>query len=651
MKKSILVLFTFFLSVSGLFSAGQKNNSADDSKVIFSDTFSVYNWEKNYLVPSESFFELKPGSKIEFIFQPAVNTTYTRVFLLDSNWNNYLFSNVVCTPDSTYVKQEQTDEKTNEKKWVTKISVPDYDYENDACYTVTITLNEREIMHLKQNGLLFCGNNFTLRRIELLYENKKSSKNKNSVIQNYSEIYDVPIISITTKNGNSLTKENYEKSKIVVTNCDKKYKLSVSGQAKVRGNSTADDKWAPKQKPLRLKFDKRQNVLGLHGGKKYNSWVLLRAEHFGPSDYVGFKLAHEIYKTSKYNYYASDCAFVHVFINDEYQGQYLLCEQNQIESDRIDIDTNPFRSKSNKIGYMIELDNYSWDDLKDNAGRWFGNDGLCQQGREEYHFTLKYLSDKPSENIKFMVWGYEQTGLKLKDINGEARGCPADDYSLKSSIYSDSQVEFIQKYMTNLWAICYRAIERNEFYKFDSKYNLVKAPEYKTAKQTIDAVIDLESLCNEMILEELVRDNDVGAGSLYMAIDFTKKPGEKYHKFTFECPWDFNWGYSPIENDNDGGKYWKNKKQYFAGGWQSLNILDDAERSYPWFILFNNAPWFRKMLREKWNEIGKDNLLAVLNSADNEVKSASLDLGGGDGKYITDFVRNRIEYIEKNLWK
>ena len=276
----------------------------------------------------------------------------------------------------------------------------------------------------------------------------------------------------------------------------------------------------------------------------------------------------------------------------------------------------------------------------------------CQQGKEDFHFNLNYLSDNPEDNMEYEEWGYVNTGLKLTDINNETRACPGDAYTLKNDIYDRTQVEFIQKYMTNLWNICYKAIEKNEFYKFDENYDLVSAPEYTSAKQTLEAVIDLESLCNEMILEELVRDNDVGAGSLYMAIDFSKIDGEKYHKFTFECPWDFNWGYSPIEYDKDGGKFWSGKKQYFAGAWQSLFIGDDKyERSYPWFILFNKADWFRQMLRDKWNQIGKDNLYRVLKNVDAAADFACKDLNRNGAHNITDFVRSRIEYMDKNLWK
>lgn len=626
---------------------------------ILPDRVNIWSWENAYTFNNTDFEELQSGCKIEFEFSQLEDTTYTRVILKNSDWKSYLFSNLICNPDPYYT--QQNDEDGNLRS---KIAVSDYDSSNVITYKVTIIPNEDEINMLKEKGLLFEGSNYYLKSFtiygkkdfygkDLSFEEQYElfAQYRNSVINNYSKKFKTPMIFITTEGRQDIKKKEYYNSMIDVVNCDEEYILSELGEVKVRGNSTADDRWSPNQKPLRIKFANKKNMLGLHGGKKYKSWVLLKAENFTPMDYLGFNLAHEIYKTSEYDYYASDCKFVHVFINDEYNGQFLLCEQNQVNSGRVDVDENKAGSLTTKTGYMIELDNYCWDDLKDGYGRWFG-DG-CSQGKEDYHFSLTYKSDDEEKNgVYNYPWGGSTTGVKLKDVNGEERVCIDDDFTLKSDVYSDSQVSFIKKYTKNLWTLCFEAIENSVFLEFDENYDLIPSTQYSNSKDVCAAAIDLESLCNEMILEELVRDNDVGAGSLYMAIDFTKPIGQKYNKFTFECPWDFNWGYSYITNDRDGGAYWNGKLQYFAGAWQSLYILDDEyDRSHPWFVLFNNAPWFRQMLREKWNRIGKNNLTKVLDNTDKATVAACRDLGGGDGRWITDFVRNRINYIDNYLWK
>ena len=529
--------------------------------------------------------------------------------------------------------------------------------------TLLITLSGGEAEYIAQNGLRLDGYGFTLKTLrvysenavdnfsdslETQYEKKKPKIDKDiSYYKDYAG-YTLPIIYITTKDSQDVLKKEYYDSVIDVANCDGKYQLSGKyAGAKVRGNSTS---WG-EEKPYRIKFDKKQGMLGLNNGKAYKSWVLLKTGWAVSSDYIGFNLAHEIYKTSNFDYYASDAAYVHVIMNGYYKGLYLLCEQNQVNSGRVDVYENKEKDTGTAVGYMIELDNYAWDD-KDEAkypnssgfrlinGRW-----ECRQGREDYHFTLDYKQKNNAGKTEH---------VNLTDINGETRQIDSDDFTLKNDVYSDEQVVFIQKYMKGVWDICYFAIEKGELFMFDDDYNVVPATgagSPGTAKEACEAVIDLESLCNEMILEELVRDNDVGAGSLYMAVDFhNKQPGEKYQKLTFECPWDFNWAYSPITNDRDGGAYWGGKKQYFAGAWQSKDVGDDGyERSHGWFILFNNAPWFRKMLREKWERIGTDNLEDCVNQIKEDLTVPLRE--GNLSESNTDFVLERIRYIEDNLWK
>jgi hypothetical protein len=119
--------------------------------------------------------------------------------------------------------------------------------------------------------------------------------------------------------------------------------------------------------------------------------------------------------------------------------------------------------------------------------------------------------------------------------------------------------------------------------------------------------------------------------------------------FLGEAQWDFNWAYSPIENDKDSGAYWSGKKQYFAGAWQSKEVGDDKyERSHCWFILFNNAPWFREMLREKWERIGPDNLTELVNNVATNLEPVLDEANLSQSN--TDFVLNRIGYMDENLW-
>lgn len=662
------ITMAFFLAVGiVLFNVGCKNGS----DVIIPDEFGmhevankiteefcenqlvVYNWDANLSLSTTKFVSAKEGDTIVIKAKTNSDKNEARINIMNTNWQPIYLEQISCTPKAEYISQYNNDAK----KDVSKIKLKPY----NGTYTIKITLTQADADLLKEGGLLFSGSDFIFTSVKLsytkyTYESDKSleeqyellSEKRETVISKYSKKYSLPIIYITTNNLEDVVKKEYYDSIVDVVNCDEKFFLSDDIEerkagVKVRGNSTA---WGD-EKPYRIKFNKKNPMLGLHNGNKYKSWVLLKTGWSIACDFLGFNLAHEIYRSSKFNYYASDATYVHVIINGNYKGMYLLCEQNQTGKGRVNVYEPEKDETTTKIGYMIELDNYAWEDLKDGNGRWFGENGSCSKGIEDYHFTLNYVSADEKDNEKYEEWGSEKTGLKLKDINEETRIVPSDDFTLKNDVYSDEQVIFIQKYMKGVWDICYNAIQKNKFYKLDENFNLVAAPEFSTAKEACEAVIDLESLANEMILEELVRDNDVGAGSLYMAVDFTVKPGKKYSKLTFECPWDFNWAYGTYSEDEE---FYKGKTRYYAGAWQPKYVnTDNYERSHPWFILFNNAPWFRKMQLDKWKEIGPENLKETLVDVESKLEIPLKECNVS--QTTTTFVKNRIDYIDKELWK
>lgn len=546
----------------------------------------------------------------------------------------------------------------------------------------TITLTKEEALRLSMEGLLIQGFGFYLNGVtvtkscDFSYAPAATLEEQYSITHEYHDFvedyyknyvgYTLPFIYLSTKNHESVLEKKYYDSIVDVFNCDD-YALpkeisSRRAEVKVRGNASA---WSENSKPYRIKFNKKQNLLGLHNGKKYKNWVLLRTEDNFGTDYLGFKLAKEIYKTSKFDYYVSDCAYVHVIENEQYKGIYLLCEQNQVNEGRISINENKAKSTDEKTGYLLELDNYAWEDFKDDwaknhkdihSDKW--KKGWPWKGVEEYHFDLDYKYQDKEVELTDINGFSAPLGNKRVSINKCDVQYSNDSFSIKSDIYSNEQTAFISNYVAGVWDICYNAIEKNKLYKFDDNYNLVDAESfYSSPMEACASVIDLESLCNEIILEELVRDNDVGAGSLYMAIDFTVEKGQKYEKLTFECPWDFSWAYHTISEDLDGGKYWEGKTQYFAGAWQNPFLLQGEvdngliyERSNPWFILFNNADWFRKMLREKWECIGVENLKQVGSKAITDTKTAVEEQNRGNMIDYVNFLEQRILYIDNNLW-
>lgn len=407
-----------------------------------------------------------------------------------------------------------------------------------------------------------------------------------------------PCIYITTQDRRSIqSKEEYVPAVINVFNCPEDMRLTATGGVRVRGNSTANDK---SEKPYRIKFDKKQNLLGLHEGKAYKSWVLLRSFWNLVPDYMAFQLAKAIFGGK---YYSSDCVFVNLYINGYAQGVYLLCEQNQAAKGRMEVHEPEEGETGTDIGYLLEMDNYASD-----------------------------------EHPYFSVPGREE----VTDIAGERRVIPSRNYSIKSDLRSKEQEEYIGKYLQGVFTVLYEAAANGKKLSMDGNLDLCPGEGFETPSDAVSALIDLESLANMAILEELTQDYDVGAGSFYLAVDFSKE--SLYPKLTFLGPWDYNWGYT---EDPQGG--------YYALTFQKL-MEDQWERSNVWFVLAMKLEGFEQIVRDKWKDLSDSGVLTeTVRRVQSECESLAQDLDKDgwklqNGLNIVRYVEKRIEWLDKQ-WK
>lgn len=148
-------------------------------------------------------------------------------------------------------------------------------------------------------------------------------------------------IVIETEGGAPIvSKEDYVKATFTVSHANEDWNIeSVTGGIRSRGNSTW--LWYPK-KPYRIKFDKKQTVMGL---AKAKSWVLL-AEYRDPTSIMNayvFELGNLLGLP-----YTNHNRYVELELNGEPQGLYHLTEQVQQNENRVNIDE--------KGGYLIQLD-------------------------------------------------------------------------------------------------------------------------------------------------------------------------------------------------------------------------------------------------------------------------------------------------------
>ncbi len=423
---------------------------------------------------------------------------------------------------------------------------------------------------------------------------------------------DLPIIHISTENKQHiLSREDYVNCLVDMFNCSDEYKLDAEyAGIRIRGNSTAyygDEKEVIKnQVPYRIKFDKKTNMMGLNDGAECKSWVLLKSQWNVVPDFMAFNLAKEIMNGE---YYSSDCTFVYVYVNKMFKGLYLLCEQNQINKHRVDLPEHEEGYTGTDIGYFLELDNYA--------------------AENPFWFTMDYC------------------GETLTDLEGTTRKLVPAEYTIKNEVYSQEQVDFISKYMSDIYKIMIQAIKYEKYYTFDENYNLIDASGiYDNAYDTINAVVDIKSVVNMYILYEICHDYDCGEGSFYMAVDFSGQ--SSFKKLTFTAPWDFNWAYS----DASTGRY-------YAGAFNDMKFVNQyGDRTNPWFVLLMGTDWFTELVKEKWTELSNEgkinNVIRLCNLTIkkywDEFTIERLGVYPESGESLVKWVTERVNWLDTQ-WK
>ena len=366
--------------------------------------------------------------------------------------------------------------------------------------------------------------------------------------------YEDCIISVRDKNGNETFSD-------------------AEGKVKVRGNWTS----VYPKKPLKINFSKKQSMIGLNNNAEMKNWLLL-AEYKDASmlrDKAAFSLAKGIYESE--GLYAADADFAEVTVNGEYLGLYLLTEMQQINENRVNITKAPKDYTGTDIGYLLEMDGYFTDeselqsfhvDYADNAAL------VPYNGKTESKRTMKCLP--ASEN------DYK------KDIG----------FTIVNTMNSKEQHDFIANFTNNVYKIMYEAAYNNKAYRFDENYSSISEADDISPQEAVENVVNVKSLADTYILNEIVCDADIYWSSFYMDADFGTN-GNK--KLTFEAPWDFDSALGNKDRCSDGT------------GFYAANIVPDADGGpdgngeyntiNPWLAVLANTDWFQDIVKTKWTEL------------------------------------------------
>lgn len=164
----------------------------------------------------------------------------------------------------------------------------------------------------------------------------------------------------------------------------------------------------------------------------------------------------------------------------------------------------------------------------------------------EFDFRGSY-----DDNPYFYIDGYG-TSPEV-DLHG------AVEFVIKSEVAGDEDIEFIKNYILR----CHNAILHGD-------------------RQAINNLIDIPSLIDMFILEELSKDCDVGRASFFVQ----KSAGGKLY---FTAPWDFDFGfgtYGPATNNN--------------------GLVSETNDACVWYGALIQQQWFRAEVLNRMNELSKD---------------------------------------------
>lgn len=364
----------------------------------------------------------------------------------------------------------------------------------------------------------------------------------------------LPRIDIKTEGGQGIhSKDYYVNSTISVSGCDEAYVLTdCAAGIRVRGNSTAG---APK-KPYRIKFETKQSMLGLNDGEKFKSWCLM-ADYFDSSmlrTWATFAFA-EILLGNKY--YSSDCTPVEVYVNDEYMGVYLLCEQTQIDNDRIDIYEAKDGDPSLEIGYLM----------------------IGQGGR----------NDEPESIV---VW----PKITVRDRTGAEMYFDGMNFALSGSGYTQAQKDYVSKYTSAVFKVVAAALYEEKYYNLDRQGNMTLRPKSELQGMTreerqidtINKVFNIESAVRMCILDEIAKNLDAMTFNMY--VDLSPNGDGR---LTLAAPWDFDFAMANTHYSTT----------HSSSGFYATNLsYSEGMRTNLWYVMLGSIDWFEAMCKDVWKD-------------------------------------------------
>ena len=161
----------------------------------------------------------------------------------------------------------------------------------------------------------------------------------------------LPLIYIYTENKTNPTQIYHKFNCTVLIINEGKIEINETATIKLRGKSTAI---IPTKKPYKLKFNKKQKILGLEG--KFKNWALM-ANAFDRS-LLRNALAYKISELIGFEY-SPRCVPVDLILNGNYRGNYYICDIIEVGKNRVNLDKmekTDIKEPNITGGYLMEFD-------------------------------------------------------------------------------------------------------------------------------------------------------------------------------------------------------------------------------------------------------------------------------------------------------
>lgn len=246
-------------------------------------------------------------------------------------------------------------------------------------------------------------------------------------------------------------------------------------EAKLRGRGNSTQMF-PK-KPYRLRFDQKTSILGMPASKNY----VLLAEYSDKS-LMRNVLVHKMSTLMDGIDYSLQTRYVELYVNNQYQGVYVLTEQVEIKEEKLFVESIPGIYNT---GFLIELDQRFYEQNEIDGFDWILVRGIP--------YTIKSPdSDDPN--------------------------------------FTTAHHDYIYEYLIEV---------ENRMINQTNYHNL----------------IDIDNWVDYFVIQELVKNVDVGWSSVFMH----KAPGEK---LMFGPLWDFDLSIGNADYIDYGVENWYGMRSY-----------------------------------------------------------------------------------------